>query len=631
VPCINGSTRVANLFIMDSDADNMRQLCFDQEHNWCPTVMHDGRVLYTRWEYTDTPHTHSRLLFRMNPDGTQQMEFYGSNSYWPNAMFYTRPIPGHASKVVTIVSGHHGVRRMGELVILDPAKGRHEAEGVVQRIPGYGKDVEPLIEDRLVDNSWPKFLHPYPLGDSARPDTGGTYFLVACQPSPTSLWGIYLVDVFDNLVLLREEPGYALFEPIPLRRTPRPPVVPDKVDLSCKDCTVQITDIYRGRGLQDIPRGTVKRLRVFTYTYDYPGMGGPQGVVGMEGPWDVRRILGTVPVAADGSANFTAPANTPLSLQPLDADGAALQIMRSWLTGMPGEVVSCVGCHESQNAGTPNLRGTAIRDAPTSIGPWRGPARGYSFQREVQPVLDRYCIGCHGLEKKAADISLIADQGIYPKSMKALISRGEHWVGLKKLMWDKEMEEQYNVSRPMRFYAHSNKVAHMLVGNAEKSSSTLVRIHHDQLKMDARSRLRIIEWLDLNAQACGDLFPNKVEERRIDGKAFGALRDYVKELFGDTLAGQPDLALVNPVIPEESRILMAPLPVTAGGWEQIKGYANRDAPAFTKMSALVEACVSRHPNENTRGWEPTREMGGGDEWFVESRKKLREELAARKE
>ena len=81
---------------------------------------------------------------------------------------------------------------MGELVIFDPARGRHEADGAVQRIPGYGKKVEPIIQDQLADASWPKFLHPYPLSDK--------YFLVACQARrPQSLWGIYLVDVFDNM------------------------------------------------------------------------------------------------------------------------------------------------------------------------------------------------------------------------------------------------------------------------------------------------------------------------------------------------------------------------------------------------------------------------------------------------
>ena len=129
----------AVLYLMDAAGQQIRQLCFDQEHNWCPTVLSSGRVLYTRWEYTDTVHCHSRLLFHMNPDGTEQREYLGSNSYWPNAFFYARPIPGHPTKVVAIISGHHGVPRMGELVIFDPALGRHEAAGAVQRIPGYGQ------------------------------------------------------------------------------------------------------------------------------------------------------------------------------------------------------------------------------------------------------------------------------------------------------------------------------------------------------------------------------------------------------------------------------------------------------------------------------------------------------------
>ncbi len=74
VPCVYGSSHVANLYVMDGDGKNIRQLCFDQEHDWCPTVLNNGRVLYLRWEYSDTPHSNTRLLFHMNPDGTGQME-----------------------------------------------------------------------------------------------------------------------------------------------------------------------------------------------------------------------------------------------------------------------------------------------------------------------------------------------------------------------------------------------------------------------------------------------------------------------------------------------------------------------------------------------------------------------------
>ncbi len=510
VPCVNGSTRVSNLFLMNRDGGGIRQLCFDQEHNWYPAVANDGRVLYTRWEYTDTPHTHSRLLFTMNPDGTQQAGYYGSNSYWPNAMFYTRPIPGHPTRVVTIVSGHHGVRRMGELVILDPAKGRHEADGVVQRIPGFGKPVEPLIEDALVDDSWPKFLHPYPLGDPQRAETCGKYFLVACQPSPASLWGVYLVDVFDNVVLLRQEEGYALLEPVPLRPTPRPPTIPDKVDLARDECVVQVTDIYRGPGLRGIPKGTVKALRLFSYTYDYPGMGGPQGVVGMEGPWDIRRILGTVPVEKDGSASFRVPANTPVAVQPLDEGGRALQIMRSWFTGMPGETVSCSGCHEPRNSSTPARRMRAAQRPPSTIEPWYGPARGFSFAREVQPVLDRYCLGCHDGRPRPDGTALLDLRGTvriddyesrYHTGRKDAGRFSIAYANLQRFVRRPGLESDYHILTPMEFHAATTQLYQML------------RKGHSGVQLDDEAWDRLTTWIDLNAPFHGSWLTIAGEER----------------------------------------------------------------------------------------------------------------------
>jgi hypothetical protein len=205
VPC-NAGVNVGMTYLMDADGRNIRQICFEQDHNFCPTVMNDGRLLYLRWEYTDIPHVWARFLFTMNPNGSAQREYYGSGGYWPNAIFWARPIPNHPTKVVGIVTGHQ-VGRVGGLVIFDPALGRRSTEGVVQRIPGFGQKVEPLIQDKLTLHSWPKFLHPWPLNEN--------YFLAACKPRPADLWGIYLVDTFDNFVLLKELEEYALLEPIP--------------------------------------------------------------------------------------------------------------------------------------------------------------------------------------------------------------------------------------------------------------------------------------------------------------------------------------------------------------------------------------------------------------------------------
>ena len=495
VPCVRGSSNVANLFIMNAAGRGVRQLCFDQDHDWCPAVLNNGRVLYQRWEYTDTPHSNTRMLFHMNPDGTAQMEYYGSNSYWPNSIFYARPIPDHPTKVVGIVTGHHGVARMGELVVFDPAKNRHESSGVVQRIPGFGKAVEPIIKDQLVNDSWPKFLHPYPLSEK--------YFLVSCKPTPTSLWGIYLVDVFDNMLLLKEQQGYALLEPIAFVRTKRPPLIPDRVDLKSRDAIVLVADIYTGNGLKGVPRGAVKKLRVFSYNYSFRGMGGLLGTVGMDGPWDIKRVLGTVPVEQDGSASFIVPANTPISLQPLDAEGKALQVMRSWMTAMPGEVLSCVGCHEPQNTTPPVRQTTASRRKPSEITPWYGPTRGFSFKREVQPVLDSYCLGCHNPDsprgkelaagRKIPDLrgtKLIDDwSSVTPGNAGADGGRffSVAYTSLHRYVRRPGIESDYHLLTPLDFHADATELVQML------------KKGHHGIRLDKESWDRIITWIDLNA------------------------------------------------------------------------------------------------------------------------------------
>ncbi|KKK40135.1 hypothetical protein LCGC14_3168900, partial [marine sediment metagenome] len=116
-------------------------------------------------------------------------------------------------------------------------------------------------------------------------------------------------------------PGHVLLEPIALKKRPRPPVIPSKVVDRSKGATFSIHDIYEGPGLAGVPRGTVKKFRLFTYQFAYHGMGGQVNRVGLDGPWDIKRVLGTVPIEPDGSAMFLVPANTPISIQPLDEDG----------------------------------------------------------------------------------------------------------------------------------------------------------------------------------------------------------------------------------------------------------------------------------------------------------------------
>ena len=534
VPCWHGLQTVACLYSINADGAGMRQLTFDQDEDSHPTIMNTGQVLYCRWEYTNTPHAFPHLLFQMNPDGTGQREFYGSNSYWPNAIYFPKAIPGHPTKIVGVVSGYHGDYRMGELYLIDPARGREGKSGMVQRIPARGQEIKTPIKDRLTSASWPKFMSPHPLSDK--------YFIVSAKVSPESDWGIYLVDVWDNMLLLHREPGYALFEPTPVRKTVRPPVVPEKVDLERKDAVVYMHDVYEGPGLTGVPRGAVKSLRVHAYHFGYRGLTG-WAKIGIDGPWDAMRILGTVPVEEDGSVMFRAPANIPLAVQPLDERGRAVQIMRSWFTAMPGEVRSCVGCHEPQNTLPPVRSSIAATREPSAIREWYGPARGFDFEREVQPVLDKYCAGCHDGSGQKPDLRA---ESVHPDYKGQWGNVPKWWGEADTSKWDSDLLRIGQRKHQLIKYTPAYEALHPYVRRyglegdyvlpyaAEYSAATselvqMLEKGHHGVKLDEESWERLYTWIDLNIPCHGtwsDVFPIPFNgrERRVElAKLYGNL------------------------------------------------------------------------------------------------------------
>ena len=557
VPCVIGSSQVANLHRYITATGEIRRLTFDQEHNWNPTVLPDGRVMYQRWEYSDLPHSNSRLLFQMNPDGTNQAELYGSGSYFPNSFFHARPVPGHPSKVVGIVTGHHGVARAGRLMMLDPDLGRTEADGVVHEFPHRGRKVEPIVKDQLVKDVWPQFLMPWPLDEK--------HVIVSCKPSPEAPWGIYLVDVFDNLTLIHEVPGNSLLEPIALQKRPVEAVIPDRINLNRKDASVLLTDIYQGPGLKGVARGTVKQLRVIEYYFSPRGTGGVLGTIGMDGPWDIRRVLGTVPVEADGSAHFNIPANTPVFVQPLDAGGQAMQTMRSWFTGMPGERVSCIGCHAGMNEAPPAAVALAARRPPVEIEPtWHAPVRGFNFVREVQPVLDRHCIQCHAGDEGHAEPYLKGDRWIGDWSSQISGSAGKSggkftasYAALHRYIRRPGIESDMRVLSPLDYHFSTTELGRML------------REGHHGVKLDRESHERIVTWADINApfhgtwseivgaeQVMGQLARATELRRRYAGS--GPVPDY------ETIPRLPEYD-PSPVVAKPPLAVEAPAPVIESG------------------------------------------------------------------
>lgn len=535
VPCVHGDDVVGNLVSFDPASGELRRLTFDQDGNWSPIVMPNGRLMYTRWEYTDLTHYFSRFVMHMNPDGTENKALYGSGGFFPNSVFDMKPLPRSGSRFVGIITGHHGISRSGRLIIFDPAKGRKEEKGMVQELPFSRRPIVPIIKDELVEGVWPQFMKPYPLNEK--------YFLTACKLHPEGLWGIYLIDVFDNLTLLAEWEGEGLTAPIPLRKEPTPPVIPSKVKPGEKEATVFIQDIYEGEGTEGVPRGTIKSLRLFAYEYAYILAPSDHDAQGIQSGWDIKRVLGTVPVEEDGSAIFTIPANTPISIQPLDENGAAIQWMRSWLTGMPGEIVSCIGCHENQNTIPIPKRTIASTKAPHPIEQPRGGVRPFTFRLEVQPVLDRNCISCHDGQKAQPDFR--KDQMItYKRGILTKLERhyDQSYLNLHPYVYRQGPESDIYVLRPGEYHANNSELIRILSAG------------HHGVQLPREDWQTLYAWIDLNAPYFGaftqldlkkEAPANQVQRRmELSEKYSGVKVDWQKEIadYAQWLKSNPDKA-----------------------------------------------------------------------------------------
>jgi hypothetical protein len=421
-------TEVSNLFVCEADGTGIRRLGYDQVHTNYPQVLADGRVLYTRWEYSDRGQLFPQGLFQMRPDGTGQTEFYGNNSWFPTSLLHARDVPGVPGMVLAIASGHHS-SQAGKLVLVDVRRGRQENRGVTLVAPV--RDT-PAVRIDAYGQAGPLWQHPFAL-------TADDY-LVSHLPwgrrNPDDRFegrfGIYWMHRNGDRELLARDPQLPCSQPVPLVARVPEHRLPEVADPRSDTAVVYLQDVYAGPGLRGVVRGTVSAIRVVGLEYRAAGIGhnenhGPAGgalvstpVAVGNGTWDPKRVLGEAPVYADGSALFRVPARTPVYFQVLDASGYAVQTMRSWATLQGREAFSCVGCHEPKSS-TPDLgpRTQAMAAGVVELTATVPGGDGFSFPRHIQPILDRHCVDCH------RDRSLTRRErlaGVYPEGEKRVLS-----------------------------------------------------------------------------------------------------------------------------------------------------------------------------------------------------------------
>ena len=249
--CGRGPCCVYTLALAGADGSNPHSISFHETNEWDPAVLHDGRVIYTRWDYVDRNAVFYQQLWTVRQDGSHVGIYYGNNTYNPVGTWEARPIPG-SNKVMATAAPHHGMTA-GSIIVLDVTHGVDGPAAVTRLTPdalfpeaesglahGISVDKPTRCDDDLKttwgpqglsqatrlkevpeqERRWPGHCYrsPYPLSER--------YFLAAYsfdrlrgEPGTNrpNMFGLYWCDAFGNKELLYRDPNVSSQWPLPLR------------------------------------------------------------------------------------------------------------------------------------------------------------------------------------------------------------------------------------------------------------------------------------------------------------------------------------------------------------------------------------------------------------------------------
>lgn len=567
------------LYTVAPDGSDVRRIEYSTLCDVSPSVMDDGSILYTRWEYQDKNIFCTEALWTVNPDGTRVQLFYGNTLTVPNALYGAKQVPG-TRKVIAVMAAHH-YPPLGAICLIDRSLGHENVEGIVNITPEV--PYRPTVGKHWRETSWGpgdvfypwSYTDPYPLEEDL--------FLVSyggpLKGGPQR-YRLFVMDAQGNKTLLYEDPQASCFCPVPLRPRQTPhrmagaPVVgnrPPPADPK-GEARFFCLDVYQGLLDKGVTRGMVKELRVMSqlpkkyntegprYSDHYPAIG--------EGTYYVKYNYGTVPVAEDGSAYFTAPAGVELYFQALDKDGKEVRRMGTVTQGTDGETQSCIGCHESRSHAPPAqlLSWKRLARPPDRITPppWgEGPV---DFVKQVQPVLDNYCVRCHSGPKPDGGIDLSGDKT-------RLFN-----MAFETLVFTPGLVERYHINP-----GPTGNFPPLATGSWVSRLTKLLETKYKEV--DDESRRRIYTWIDANVpyygtwdmtrphtfggrdtwlDVGGKPLPWFAEFQKAYQEAFGKAADEAKGGARGRIAGvkHTDINLTHP---EWSRVLTRNLATSAGG------------------------------------------------------------------
>jgi len=601
---------VGVLHRMNADGSKVKCLSANYLNDFTPAVLDDGRIIYSRWEYVDRPAIPIQSLWTVNPDGTGLSAYFGNRVLSPGTFMEARSVPG-TELIICTMTGHNGPTR-GAIGLVDRRRGLNAQEAITNLTPDTPV---PRVDQGNGNTSGSKlYSSPMPL-DSVR------FLLSARGP-------VLVRDLAGDCcatVLPAPADGMQYFNAQPVRPRRRPPVIssPSSDEPETNDAVVYLQDVYNGLEPY-VKRGEVKMLRVVRELHKPlridPGLrafGFQFPVISCGATYAGKQVLGEVPIEPDGSACFRVPAGVPIYFMVLDSEGRALQRMRSFTHFMPGEVQGCIGCHEHRLHGSPPHLASGYMREPKELTLPEWGEGGFDYSRIVQPVLDRYCVECHGPVEPEANVDLSGDKtDFFNVSYDVLAREHQGPAGTRFISWIPTyngQEQNILEVRPRAWGSPRSLLAELVLSGHPDAGG------EPRFEMDPASQRRVLAWIDLNVpyygtsetayperRGCRQLVPAELD--RVLGEV--AQRRCAECHAGGKIPRREWLRITRP---ELNAFLLAPLAREAGGTQRCGRavFQDTDDPDYQAILATFEPIgrmLSERPRMDMPGAQPSCEV-----------------------